>query len=278
MLYQSNSLKAENECKIKMKPMKVLIEGNYEGSKLAADSHGIAIVVDVLRASTTIPIAMSKGIKVFYIAKEVEDARLAQTELDTLLIGERGCIKLPGFDYGNSPVEMSNQTKFRRNIATFTSSTGSKRVVEAIGSQITIIGSIINAKAVAEKVVELAKQMTDEITVVIIPTFTHGNIVNNKKTEDQIGSLLIAREFLNLGIQLSEKLLEEISFLEQQMAKQPLAQILEETDHGKKLINLEFRHDIAYCSRLNELTETPISRNNIYTLSNGKEIVKMKLD
>ncbi len=258
--------------------MEVLIQGNYEGSKLAADSKGIAIIVDVLRASTTIPVAMATGIEIFYVAKEVEDARLAQIEFDTLLMGERDCLMLPGFDFGNSPVEMSKQTKFRKNTATFTSSTGSKRVVEAIGSLITIIGSIINAKAVAEKVIELSKQMTEELKVVIIPTFTLGSIINNKITEDQIGSLLIAREFLNLGIQLSKELLEEISFLEEIMIEKPLTQILEETEHGKKLINLKFRHDIAYCSQINKITVTPISKNEVYTLSNGKQIVKLILD
>lgn len=258
--------------------MEVLICGNYEGSKLAADSKGIAIVVDVLRASTTIPVAMSKGIEVFYVAKEVEDVRLTQTELDTLIIGERGCVKLPGFDFGNSPVEMSNQTIFRKNIAAFTSSTGSKRVVEAIGSQITIIGSIINAKAVAEKVIELSKQLAEELKVVIIPTFTYGSIIENESTEDQIGSLLIAREFLRAGIKLSTDLKEEIVFLEQKMNKQSLAKILEETEHGKKLINLKFKHDIEFCSRLNELTQIPISKNDVFTLSNGNKIVKISLE
>ncbi|MBK5112630.1 MAG: 2-phosphosulfolactate phosphatase [Candidatus Heimdallarchaeota archaeon] len=258
--------------------MEVLIQGNYEGSKLSADSKGIAIVVDVLRASTTIPVAMSKGIEVFFVAKEVEDARLAQTELNTILVGERGCIKLPGFDFGNSPVEMSKQTKFENNIATFTSSTGSRRVVEAIGSKITIIGSIINAKAVAEKVIELSKQFSEELKVVIIPTFSHGSIIEYENTEDQIGSLLIAREFLKMGVELSVELKEEIAFLEQKMNKQSLTKILEETEHGKKLINLKFTHDISYCSRLNELTQIPISRNEVYTLSSGNKVVKMILE
>ena len=258
--------------------MEVLVCGNYEGSKLAADSKGIAIVVDVLRASTTIPVAMSKGIEIFYVAKEVEDVRLTQTELDTLIIGERGCVKLSGFDFGNSPVEMSNQTKFRKNISAFTSSTGSKRVVEAIGSQITIIGSIINAKAVAEKVIALSKQLSEELKVVIIPTFTHGSIIENENTEDQIGSLLIAREFLRAGIELSPELTEEITFLEQKMSKQSLTKILEETEHGKKLINLKFKHDIEFCSRLNEFTQIPISRNDVYALSNGNNVVKLILE
>ena len=258
--------------------MEVLICGNYEGSRLSADSNGIAIVVDVLRASTTIPVAMSKGIEAFYVAKEVEDARLAQTELNTLLVGERGCIKLPGFDYGNSPVEMSNQTQFRNNNATFTSSTGSRRVVEAIGSKITIIGSIINAKAVVEKVVEITKNFSKEVKVVIIPTFSHGSIISNEDTEDQIGSLLIAREFQRLGIKLSVKLTEEIAFHEKKMSKQSLTKILEETEHGRKLIDLKFRHDIAYCSRQNELTQVPISRSDVFTLTNGNKVVKMILE
>ncbi|NHJ32885.1 MAG: 2-phosphosulfolactate phosphatase [Asgard group archaeon] len=258
--------------------MEVLICGNEEGSKLAAKSEGIAIVVDVLRASTTIPVAMSKGIETFYIAKEVEDVRLTQIELNTLIIGERGCVKLPGFDFGNSPVEMSNQTNFSKTKAAFTSSTGSKRVVEAIGSQITIIGSIINAKSVAEEVMEISTQFPENLKIVIIPTFTYGSIIENESTEDQIGALLIAREFLKSGAEISQGIKEEIDFLEQKMKKKSLTEILEETEHGKKLIDLDFRYDIEYCSRLNTLPQIPISRNDILTLSNGNQVVKMSLE
>ncbi len=251
--------------------LEILIRGNIEGSKLASNKEGIAILVDVLRASTTIPIAMQKGIKKFYVAKEVEDARLTQKELETMLMGERGCLKLSGFDYGNSPTEIFNETSFAKEVAAFTSSTGAKRIVDAIGSKYLIIGSIVNAAAVVKKCIELTKN--NPLTVVIVPTFTHGPITDNTITEDQIGALLIAREFNKVGMKLELKTQNEIKLLEEHMKNLSIEEILLATDHGQKLIDLGFAKDIEFCSRLNFTSKVPISENNVYELSNKKKIV-----
>jgi 2-phosphosulfolactate phosphatase len=252
----------------------ITIKGNYEGSNLAATKKGIAIMVDVLRASTTIPTAMDKGIAEFYIAKEVEDTRLASKELGTLLVGERDCLKLPGFNFGNSPVEMSQITNFPKNTAAFTSSTGARRVVEAIGAKNIIIGSIINAQAIASYITSsFTKQ---NIVVVIIPAFTEGSIISNEITEDQIGALLIAREFQKHGIILDKEIKEEIVFLEKILEKETLTTVLTNTKHGQKLVNLNFEADIAFCAKENQLNIVPISQNEVVTLSNNSKIVKIK--
>ncbi len=251
--------------------LEVLVRGNIEGSKLASNKEGIAILVDVLRASTTIPIAMQKGIRKFYVAKEVEDARLTKKELETILMGERGCLKLPGFDYGNSPTEIFNETSFDKEVAAFTSSTGAKRIVDAIGSKYLIIGSIVNAAAVVKKCIELTTN--SPLTIVIVPTFTHGPITDNTVTEDQIGALLITQEFKKVGMKLDSKTLKEIKLLEEHMKNLSIEEILLATDHGQKLIDLGFTKDIEFCSRLNFTSKVPISENNVYELSNRNKVV-----
>jgi 2-phosphosulfolactate phosphatase len=250
--------------------------GNFEGSHLTSTKNGIAIIVDVLRASTTIPITMQNGMNDFYIAKEVEDTRLAGKELDTLLMGERGCIKLPDFNYGNSPTEMYSITKFTKEAVTFTSSTGSRRVVEAIGSQCIIIGSIINAQAVASFVSDFISTLEKEPLIVIIPAFTEGSIISNEITEDQIGALIIAREFEKQGIVLDNEIKNEIDFLNDLLTNKKLSTILEETSHGQKLVKLNFKQDIATCAKENQINAVPKSMNEIITLSNNKSVVHMK--
>ena len=153
----------------------------------------------------------------------------------------------------------------------YTSSTGAKRVVDAIGSKYLIIGSIVNASSVVKKCLELTKN--NPLTIVIVPTFTKGSILENDITEDQIGALLIAQEFRKVGIELESETIEEIKFLEEKMKTSSIEEILLSTEHGNKLINLGFKEDIEFCSRLNFLTTVPISENKTYNLSNNKQVV-----
>ena len=109
--------------------------------------------------------------------------------------------------------------------------------------------------------------------IVIVPTFTKGSILNNEITEDQVGALLIAREFSKLGIKLESETLEEIQLLEEKMKTNSIEEILLATKHGQKLINLGFKTDIEFCSRLNFTSVIPISENETYSLSNTNRVV-----
>jgi 2-phosphosulfolactate phosphatase len=255
--------------------MKVTLQGNIEGSHYAAQTKGIAVIIDTLRASTTMPTAMSKGITELFVAKEVEDARVSAKENNTLLMGERGCIILDGFNFGNSPTELMKQSKFENTKVSFTSSTGSKRTVDAIGSDIIIIGSPINAKAVAKLLIELTKDDENK-PVVLIPCFTEGSIIDNELTEDQLGGLVIAMELKNLGVELPVDLLDEVDNFEERLGKQTLKELFLETKHGQKLVNLKFEADLDFCGQISKINYVPISRNEIITLDNQSKVVKFK--
>jgi 2-phosphosulfolactate phosphatase len=73
--------------------------------------HGrVVFVIDILRATTTMCAAMHNGAKAIIPVSSTEEAlRLAQTigSTDVLLAGERNCVRIPGFQLGNSPREMS---------------------------------------------------------------------------------------------------------------------------------------------------------------------------
>jgi 2-phosphosulfolactate phosphatase len=66
------------------------------------------IVVDVLRATSTIAQALTAGYRRVLCCAEVEEARALRGELgDGVLAGERRCLRIPGFDFGNSPSEFA---------------------------------------------------------------------------------------------------------------------------------------------------------------------------
>lgn len=76
-----------------------------------AEVHGrVVFVIDILRATTVMCAAMSHGARAIIPVSSTEEAlRLSQTlgSTDVLLAGERNCSRIPGFQLGNSPLEMT---------------------------------------------------------------------------------------------------------------------------------------------------------------------------
>src|SRR5687768_15572560 len=73
---------------------------------------GVAVVIDVLRATTTIVYALAAGCTAVRPCAEIEEAREVAGAMRmgrALLAGERGGVKVPGFDLGNSPREFTPQ-------------------------------------------------------------------------------------------------------------------------------------------------------------------------
>ncbi|HVF80025.1 MAG TPA: 2-phosphosulfolactate phosphatase [Solirubrobacteraceae bacterium] len=67
---------------------------------------GTAVVVDVLRATSTITIALASGYERVLVAGSIDEA-LQMRSPERTLAGEVGCARAPGFDLGNSPEESS---------------------------------------------------------------------------------------------------------------------------------------------------------------------------
>lgn len=121
-------------------------------------SKDVAIMVDVLRASTTISVALEK-IPNIIPTLEIEEALALAPKHQAFLAGERGGATIEGFDVGNSPIEIQNLCG---ETLIITTSNGT-RILEGISGR-ALVGSFINAKAVAKKAREIA---VDHIEVVM---------------------------------------------------------------------------------------------------------------
>lgn len=115
-------------------------------------------MVDVLRASTTITVALEK-IPYIIPTLEIEEALAMAPEHQAFIAGERRGATIEGFDTGNSPIEIQ---KFSGKALIITTSNGT-RILEGIHGR-ALIGSFINAEAVARKANEIA---FDHIEVVM---------------------------------------------------------------------------------------------------------------
>ncbi len=109
----------------------------------------IGIVVDVLRATSTLTQALASGYRRVLCCAEIDEARaLAQTEGPAKLAGERSLEPIPGFDFGNSPRELAGEQIAETLILTTTN--GTRLLVSAATRfEHVYVGSLLNLDAVA---------------------------------------------------------------------------------------------------------------------------------
>jgi 2-phosphosulfolactate phosphatase len=114
---------------------------------------GVAVVIDVLRASTTIIHALAAGCTAVRPCAEVEEARTLAGSMRAgrvLLGGERGGVPLPGFDLGNSPREYTAKV-CRGNTLVLTTTNGTRALVRAAEAERTLVAGFVNFSAVCEQ-------------------------------------------------------------------------------------------------------------------------------
>jgi 2-phosphosulfolactate phosphatase len=109
----------------------------------------VGIVVDVLRATSTITQALAAGYRRVLCCTDIEDARLlAASEGPAKLAGERRLEPIAGFDFGNSPSELAAPPAAETLVLTTTNGTG-LLVSAAARFEHVYVGSLLNLDAVA---------------------------------------------------------------------------------------------------------------------------------
>jgi 2-phosphosulfolactate phosphatase len=110
----------------------------------------VGIVVDVLRATSTMAQALASGYRRVLCCAEIDDARtLAESEGPAKLAGERRLEAIPGFDYGNSPRELAGEPQAETLVLTTTN--GTRLLVSAAARfEHVYVGSLLNLDAVAQ--------------------------------------------------------------------------------------------------------------------------------
>jgi 2-phosphosulfolactate phosphatase len=145
---------------------------------------GVAVVIDVLRASTTIIVALANGADRVIPCSDVETARRLAAEdrtENTLTGGERGGVKIDGFDLDNSPASYSRDRVAGKTIV-FTTTNGTAALLRTDGAARVLIGAFVNRQALVEKL------HADGRPVHLICAGTDGRLTS----EDLLGAAAIA--------------------------------------------------------------------------------------
>jgi 2-phosphosulfolactate phosphatase len=129
----------------------------FQRMPVGATAGGIAVVIDVLRASTSMITALAHGADRVVPVANVDVARRSAATIGAAAVlgGERGGIRIPGFDLGNSPLEYSAE-RVRGRTVVITTTNGTAALHACGGAREIVVGAIVNRTAVAATLRRLA--------------------------------------------------------------------------------------------------------------------------
>ena len=112
---------------------------------------GIAVVIDILRATTVMAHALAAGAERIHPCLEVDEAFDLAAKLgpDALLAGERKGLPIEGFRFGNSPASFTPASCGGRPIV-MTTTNGTKALLAALEADRLFVGSFVNRTATHE--------------------------------------------------------------------------------------------------------------------------------
>ncbi len=228
-----------------------------------ADVAGRAVVViDVLRATTTICAALDHGARAVIPAADTEDAaRLAQAldRRDVVLAGERNLDPIPGFQVGNSPAEMTAETVRGRSVV-MTTTNGTRALLAAGHGKAVIIAAGVNLTAAGARARELLADHGDLLIICggreggfgIDDAYVAGRIV--------VGAM---------GGSRSRKGLSDAAIAAVDLVRRygdRIDRVLAISSAGRALSRGGYRDDIAYAASVDRHPVVPVFRERRVTL------------
>ncbi len=214
-----------------------------------AELAGSAVVViDLLRASSTICQALSAGATEVVPFLEIEDALTAAAgdRANVALGGERGGKRIDGFDLGNSPSEYTPKSVGGRRVF-LTTTNGTRALNHARRARRVVVGSFANLSAVVESI-------RDQPRVDILCAGTDGT----ESREDILAAGAIVEQLLSrdrTAWQLNKA--AQAALAEWQARGDDLAAELRSTPGGRNLLEIGMDHDLVDCARIDALAVVP---------------------
>ena len=131
----------------------------HAASDVSEKNSQVAVVIDVLRATTTISWALTNGADSIQVFADLELLKEKADLWDSdrkLMLGERGGKKIEGFDLGNSPLSVTKDLVIGKRLFMSTTN-GTKSFQRVQNVEFLFSMALTNRKAVAERIITLNK-------------------------------------------------------------------------------------------------------------------------
>ncbi len=220
-------------------------------------TNSIVVMIDVLRASSTIANALMNGAKEIIPVESTEKAVELYSKLSRetrLLAGERNGVKPTGFELGNSPFEFETEHIKGKTII-LTTTNGTKLYQKAKNAKIKLIGSFVNSDSVINYIDKLILQeVSQEINIEFLCAGNYGQF----SYEDTLcaGSLIYKLIQLRSNLELSDSSHAAKSLFLQFSGN--LKNFIKTKEHPTFLDSIGLGNDIDFCLDFDRCPVVPV--------------------
>jgi len=225
-------------------------------------SGGVAVVIDVLRASTTIVHALEAGAAEIVPCLKVDEARIVAEQFPegtVVLGGERKGLPIEGFDLGNSPLDYLPHIVEGKAVV-FTTTNGTRAMTQVRTADRVLIGAFVNASAIV-------KELVDQKHIHLVCSGTDGQI----SQDDVLLAGMLVERIMREGGLLYEQNAQAITAREawlhsfalpralgaEPLEPERLAAELQKSAGGRNLVNVGLEADILTASRIDQFQSVP---------------------
>ncbi|MGH9419610.1 MAG: 2-phosphosulfolactate phosphatase [Thermoanaerobaculia bacterium] len=222
---------------------------------VAADTQGrVVAVIDVLRASTCIAVALDNGAKSVIPADSSDEVitRSKQFERSHVRLAcERRMLMIPGFDMGNSPLEFTAEAVSGCTVLISTTN-GTRALLGVQGARDIIVASYVNLSAVSAMLRTAARSDLD-ISIVCAGTEGHFSLEDAacagryvRALSSKSSSTIVQNDAAQACALIDRKYGDNIT------------KIFKDSSHGKALEEAGFGDDLVACAALDSHPVVPI--------------------
>ena len=212
---------------------------------LYAIENSIVVVIDILRATSSITYGIENGADAIIPVMNVEDC-LNYADKGYLLAAERNGEVVGGYDFGNSPFSYTAEKVAGKTIVlTTTNGTKAMHLAQERAHQV-IVGSFLNLTSVCKY---LKKQNKDVLLLC-------AGWKDNFNLEDTLFAGAVVEQLQNdftIGDDASVAALDMY-----QLAKSDLREYLKKSSHSHRLIKLNIEEDVQFCLKLDICATIPV--------------------
>ncbi|MFZ1320546.1 MAG: 2-phosphosulfolactate phosphatase [Ignavibacteria bacterium] len=242
-----------------MKSIKILLTQSLIQDDLMLKDKNI-IILDILRATTTMTIALANGAKEIIPTENIATAvRVARGSKNSLLCGERNGKVVDGFKLGNSPAEYTTEVIKDQGLI-FSTTNGTLAIIKSKFAKSCVMGSFLNLSALVDYV-----NVIDEDFIIICAGKLNEFCLEDTVCAGMILNKLSAGRELELGDSeiAAMNLCNDLAMLLNVPSQEKILRMLNISEHGKYLTSIGFGADLETASKLDSYPFIPLFRNGV---------------
>ena len=245
-----------------MKRIEILLTPGQLNDELTLKDKNI-IVIDVLRATTTITVSLANGAKEVIPTENIATAvRVAKGSKNSILCGERNGRVIDGFKLGNSPLEYTSE-EIKDKALIFSTTNGTQAIMKSKFAKNCLLASFVNMSTV----VDYVNALDEDFTIIC------SGKLNDFCLEDAVcAGMLLNKLSVGRNLELMDSevaamnLSNDLAMLMNVPSQEKVLRMLNISEHGRFLSQIGFEKDLEICSKIDSYPIIPLFRNGVIRL------------